>query len=62
VLDVVYLVLDLVVAVGVFVHWKVSYVAFYLAAISQILLYTLFRAWITDVPEPFTVSAEQASY
>jgi len=40
----------------------VSYIAFYVAAISQIVLYTLFRAWIIDVPEEFPVSAEHASY
>ena len=62
VLDIVYLGLDLVVAVGCPLQWKVGYIAFYLAAISQIVLYTLFRAWIIDVPEEFSVSPEQLSY
>ena len=44
VLDIVYLFLDIVVAIGFFAGWKISYVAFYLAAISQIILYTLLRA------------------
>lgn len=58
VLDVVYLILDLRVAIGFFLQWKVATVAFYLAAFSQIILYTVFRAWIIDVPEAFTVSEE----
>ena len=62
VLDVVYLVLDLIVAVGFFVRWKVSYAAFYLAAVSQVILYTYFRAWILEVPEAFAVSPEHQSY
>ncbi len=62
VLDVVYLVLDVVVAVGFFAQWKVSYIAFYVAAMSQIILYTLLRAWIIDVPEVFAVTPEQESY
>lgn len=62
VLDIVYLVLDLVVAVGFFIQWKVAYLAFYIAAISQIVLYTLFRDWILDVPVEFAVSPEKVSY
>ena len=62
VLDIIYLGLDVVVAVGFFRQWKVASIAFYLAAISQIVLYTVFRAWIIDVPEEFAVSPEQVSY
>ena len=62
VLDVAYLILDLVVVVGLILHWKAGLVAFYLAAISQIILYTLFRDWIVDVPADFTVSDEQRRY
>ena len=62
VLDVVYLVIDLVVAVGLIRGWKLGYLAFYLAAISQIILYTAFRDWIVDVPAEFLVSEEQLGY
>ena len=62
ILDVTYLVLDLVVTIGFFRQWRVAYFAFYLAAFSQIILYTIFRAWILDVPEAFAISSEQASY
>ena len=62
VLDVVYLILDLLVAVGFFARWMVSYFIFYIAAVSQIVLYTVFKDWITDVPQAFTVSQEQESY
>ena len=61
-LDVVYLVLDVVVAAGFFLQWKISYVCFYVAALTQIALYTAFRGWILDVPEEFAVSPEQTAY
>ncbi len=62
VLDVVYLVLDLLVVVGVLAGWKIGFVAFYIAAVSQILLYTVFRDWVTTVPAEFSLSVEQQSY
>ncbi len=62
VLDVAYLILDLLVVVGFFAGWKIGFVAFYLAATSQILLYTVFRSWIIVVPGEFSVSADQQSY
>ena len=61
-LDIVYLALDVIVVLGLILSWKVGYAAFYLAAISQILLYTVFRSWITDVPPEFAVTDEQRSY
>ena len=61
-LDIVYLGLDLLVVVGFFAQWKLSYAAFYLAATSQIILYTALRAWILDVPEEFAISPKQLSY
>ena len=61
-LDVIYLVIDIVVVVGLLLSWKAGYVAFYIAALSQILLYTVFRSWIVDVPPEFAVSDEQRSY
>ena len=62
VLDVFYLVIDLLVAAGLILSWKLGFVAFYVAAISQVILYTVFRDWIIDVPPEFAVSAEQVSY
>ena len=62
VLDVVYLVIDLLVVVGLIFSWKLGFVAFYVAAISQIILYTVFRDWIVDVPAEFSVSEEQRGY
>ncbi len=62
VLDVVYLAIDLLVVVGLILNWKVGFIAFYAAAFSQIVLYTLLRAWIIDVPAEFAVTAEQRSY
>ncbi len=49
-LDVVYLVLDVIVAIGFVLAWRLGLVAFCAAALSQIVLYTLLRPWITDVP------------
>ncbi len=54
-------ILDMTVAIGFFLNKKITYFAFYLAAISQIILYTLLRSWITDVPSSFTLSPEQIS-
>ena len=61
-LDIVYLVIDVIVVAGLLLSWKAGYVAFYLAALSQIILYTFFRDWIVDVPPEFAVSDEQRSY
>ena len=62
VLDIVYLVIDLLVVIGLILSWKVGFVAFYVAAISQIALYTVYRDWIIDVPAEFSVSEEQRGY
>lgn len=62
VLDVCYLILDAIVVIGLVLSWKLGFVAFYLAAISQIILYTVFRNWIVDVPAEFAVSEEQRGY
>lgn len=62
VLDVVYLILDVVVAVGLVLGWRAGYVAFFAAALSQIVLYTVLRDWIIDVPEEFARSPEEVAY
>ena len=62
VLDVVYLILDVLVVFGLVRGRKVGYVAFYLAALSQIVLYTLLKSWITDASPDFAVPDEQQSY
>ena len=62
VLDVAYLLLDVVVIAGLLLRWRPGYVAFYLAALSQVVLYTVLRSWILDVPDAFRVSPEQAAY
>ena len=61
-LDVVYLLIDLLVVVGLMLSWRLGFIAFYVAALSQILLYTVFREWIIDVPAEFAVSEEQRGY
>ena len=62
VLDVSYLMLDAFVVVGLVMSWKIGFVAFYMAALSQIVLYTVLRNWIVDVPAEFAVSDEQRGY
>lgn len=62
VLDVVYLALDVVVALGLWQRWRASIIAFYVAAFSQIALYTIGRSWIMDVPEPFEQGPEAMTY
>ncbi len=62
ILDIAYLVIDVVVVGGFLLRWKAGAIAFYLAALSQIVLYTFLRSWIIDVPIEFAVSDEQQSY
>ena len=62
VLDIVYLVIDLLVVAGLILSWKAGFVAFYVAALSQIVLYTVLRDWIIDVPAEFSVSEQQRGY
>ena len=61
-LDVIYLILDVIVVVGLLLNWRIGYAAFYIAAVSQIVLYTVLRSWIVDVPPEFAVTDEQRSY
>ncbi|MEX3011967.1 hypothetical protein [Hoeflea sp. TYP-13] len=62
VLDVVYLILDVIVALGLVLAWRIGLVAFFAAAISQIVLYTVLRSWIVDVPEAFARTPEEIGY
>lgn len=62
ILDCAYLAIDLLVVVGLLLGWRAGFGAFYLAAASQIVLYTIFRDWITDVPPEFSVTEEQRGY
>lgn len=62
ILDVVYLVLDITVVIGFLLSSSIGYVAFVIAAVSQIVLYTILRDWIVDVPEPFTRSPDEIAY
>ena len=62
VLDVTYLVLDLVVVTGLIWALWVGVVAFFCAALSQIVLYTVFRNWILDVPPEFQRGAQDLAY
>ena len=62
ILDVVYLVLDILVVVGFAFERRYGAIAFYVAAISQVILYSIFRDWIIDVPAEFAVSNEQRAY
>ena len=61
-LDVIYLVVDIAVAAGLLLRRVWAIWLFAAAGLSQILLYTVFRAWIVDVPEAFAVSTEQLTY
>ena len=61
-LDVAYLIIDLAVVARLLLLPKFGLAAFTVAASSQIILYTLFRTWILDVPVEFLPSLEQAGY
>ena len=62
VLDVVYLVLDVAVVIGLLAGLRVGAVALFVAALSQILLYSVFRDWILDVPAEFARSPDEVAY
>ena len=61
-LDVAYLILDLAVAAGIFLLPRIGLAAFAIAAVSQIILYSVFRTWVLDVPVEFLPSPEQTGY
>ncbi len=61
-LDVIYLVIDVTVCVGLTRRHGYAILSFYVAAASQIVLYTALRDWIMDVPEAFAVTPSQESY
>lgn len=62
VLDVVYLALDVAVVAGVILAKRFWIVAFGIAAVSQIILYTILRSWVLDVPAAFAVPPESVNY
>lgn len=61
-LDVIYLLLDVAVCVGLVQRRRISIYAFYFAGLSQVVLYTILRQWIMDVPEPYTITPGQDDY
>lgn len=62
VLDVVYLALDLAVVAGALLAKRFWIIAFGIAATSQIVLYTVLRSWVLDVPAAFAVPPEGVAY
>lgn len=62
ILDVVYLILDLIVIAGLWTLASVSVLAFYVASVSQVVLYTAGRSWIMNVPEEVQTSAAVSAY
>ncbi|MEM6507789.1 MAG: hypothetical protein AAF711_20325 [Planctomycetota bacterium] len=62
VLDGLYLVLDIAVVVGLLAARAWAMPALVLAATSQILLYTVLRAWVLDVPADFAVAPADVAY
>lgn len=61
-LDILYLILDGVVVLGLLRDRRFGLIAFFVAAESQVLLYTVFRDWILDVPNSFAEIASQTAY
>jgi len=53
ILNIVYLVRDIVVVVGLNKGSWIGVGAFFLAAMSQIMLYTISRDWVLDAPADF---------
>ncbi|MFK7861183.1 MAG: DUF2147 domain-containing protein [Granulosicoccus sp.] len=61
-LDVIYLVLDVCVVWGLIFRIRTGLIVFAIAAMSQIVLYTVFRDWVLDVPPAFVPSMEEQAY
>jgi len=61
-LDIVYLIIDVTVVAGLLMGRFFGLVAFYVAAASQIILYTVLRDWILNVPEAFAPSPDDVGY
>ena len=61
-LDIVFLILDVTVVMGLLSGARIGIWAFLCAALSQIALYTIFREWVLDVPESFRPSPEEIGY
>lgn len=61
-LDVFYLALDVLVVIGLIFYQRFGLSCFALAAISQIVLYTVLRPWIVDVPAEFAPSPDKLGY
>ena len=61
-LDIVYLLLDVAVCIGLVRRRQLSIYAFYLAGFSQVILYTALRDWIMDVPEAYAITSAQDDY
>jgi hypothetical protein len=53
VLETVYTCLSVLVAGGLLLRARLAVAAFFVTALSQIVLYTSLRDWVTDLPEPF---------
>ena len=62
ILDVAYLIIDVVVFIGLLSNKWIGIWAFFAAALSQITLYTFLRDWILDVPDTFRRSTEEIAY
>jgi len=61
-LDIAYLVIDLIVVAGLWRLSPLSLGSFYLASLSQLVLYTFGRGWILDVPPDFAPDAGDLEY
>ena len=62
VLDIAYLIINTIVVVGLMRKQRIGFIALYIAALSQVVLYTLLRDWILDVPPAFAPSPDEVSY
>jgi hypothetical protein len=62
ILDLIYIALDCVVVWGMVFRPAVGVIAFVLASVSQVFLYTVFREWILAVPAEFAPTPKEAAY
>ncbi|MEM9897916.1 MAG: hypothetical protein AAF742_00900 [Pseudomonadota bacterium] len=61
-LDVIYLIIDVAAVLALIFRPRIGFGIVITAALSQIVLYTVFREWIIDVPDAFRLEPSEIKY
>jgi hypothetical protein len=61
-MDVFFLTLDIIAITGLILRWSIGLVAGFVSATCQLLLFTVFRSWVVDVPVNFAEANDRSAY